>query len=124
MQGEDNVEIEKRLKKRGSELGDINIETVVKEKEAIQEKVIKVMLIGKLENPKIECLRELYHAESQTQIVPLGVKKSIALQKFRIPFKNMSPTLDADVEFTFVRTPKSEGEDSCVDLGQYVDCSC
>jgi hypothetical protein len=50
------------------------------------------MLLGRLENPKIECLRELYHSETDSQIIPLGVKRSIAQQKFRIPFKNLSTT--------------------------------
>ena len=36
------------------------------------------MLIGKMENPKIECMRELYHTESQSNIIPLGVKKGTA----------------------------------------------
>jgi hypothetical protein len=63
------------------------------------------MLIGRLENPKIECLRELYHGPSESKIIPLGVKKSVAQQKFRIPFKNLSMTQDADVEFTFVKMP-------------------
>lgn len=34
------------------------------------------MLLGKLDNPKIECHRELYHKETETKIIPLGVKKS------------------------------------------------
>jgi hypothetical protein len=34
------------------------------------------MLLGKLDNPKIECTRELYHKESDCKIIPLGVKKS------------------------------------------------
>jgi len=36
----------------------------VKEKEKEKEKELRVMVIGRLENPKIECLRELYHEES------------------------------------------------------------
>lgn len=73
---EDNMEIEKRLTKRGSDIGDIDIETVMNEKPT-EKKEIKVMLLGKLENPKIECLRELYHTETESKIIPLGVKKSI-----------------------------------------------
>jgi hypothetical protein len=34
------------------------------------------MLLGKLENPRIECMRELYHTEVDDKIIPLGVKKS------------------------------------------------
>jgi hypothetical protein len=38
-------------------------------------------------------------------MIPLGVKKSQAQQKYRIPFKNTSATQDADIEFTFVKVP-------------------
>jgi len=72
---DEKIEIEKRLKKRGSEIGDIDIETIINEKQSTP-KEIRVMLLGKLENPKIECLKELYHAESDSRIIPLGVKKS------------------------------------------------
>lgn len=108
------TEVEKRLKKKGSEITDIDIETVIKERE--KEKELRVMVIGKLENPKIECLRELYHDETGSKVIPLGVKKSIAQQKFRIPFKNSSLTQDADIEFTFIKMPKAEGEDNSIDL--------
>ena len=73
---DEEVEIEKRLTKRGSEISDIDIETIINDKQNIP-KELRVMLIGKLENPKIECLRELYHEETDSKIIPLGVKKSI-----------------------------------------------
>ena len=88
------------------------------------------MLIGKLENPKIECLRELYHSETDSKIIPIGVKMSLPTQKFRIPFKNTCLTQDADVEFTFVKLPPKqpglleEEEYSDVDLMQYLDFYC
>lgn len=93
---------------------------------------MKVMLLGRLENPKIECLRELYHHESESKIIPIGVKRSAPTQKFRVPFKNTSPNQDAEIEFTFVKLPKSqrpnldlEEEDECeVDLNQYLDFYC
>lgn len=66
------------MKKKGSEITDIDIETVIKEKEKEKEKELRVMVIGRLENPKIECLRELYHEESGSKVIPLGVKKSIS----------------------------------------------
>ena len=34
------------------------------------------MLIGKLENPKLECLRELYQKENESSVIPIGVKIS------------------------------------------------
>jgi hypothetical protein len=50
------------------------------------------MLLGKLENPEIKCMKELYHTDTDCNLIPLGVKKSQAQQKFRIPFKNFSQT--------------------------------
>ena len=49
---------------------------VIEEKIASRQTELKVMLLGKLDNPKIECMRELYHKESDCKIIPLGVKKS------------------------------------------------
>lgn len=37
-------------------------------------------------------------------IVSLAVKKTGGIQKFKVPFKNMSTYLDADIEFAFIRT--------------------
>jgi hypothetical protein len=61
------------------------------------------MVIGRLENPKIVCLRQLYHHEGESMVLPLHVKANVATQKYRIPFKNMNANLDADVEFQFVK---------------------
>jgi hypothetical protein len=55
----EGFEVEKRLKKRGSDLSDIDIE--LHKHEVKEPKCIKVMLLGRLENPEIKCLRELYH---------------------------------------------------------------
>ncbi len=71
---------------------------------------IRVMIIGKLENPKLQCLKELQLAESNYTMIPLGVKKSGAQQKFRIPFKNLSNTLEADFDFLFVKLSQKEEE--------------
>jgi hypothetical protein len=43
-------------------------------------------------------------------MIPLGVKKSGAQQKFRIPFKNLSNTLEADFDFLFVKLSQKEEE--------------
>lgn len=63
------------------------------------------MLIGRLENPKLKCMRELRYSETDCNVIPLGVKISQSQQKFRVPFKNLSTTQDADYDFTFVKTP-------------------
>lgn len=52
-------------------------------------------------------MRELFHSDSGCDVVPIGVKKNVAQQKFRIPFKNLSTTLDADFDFTFVKMSPS-----------------
>lgn len=78
---------------------------MIEEKIVTKKKEIKVMLIGKLENPKVACLRELYHEDGKEKVIPLCIKTSIATQKFRIPFKNLSENADSDVEFTFVKMP-------------------
>ena len=56
---------------------EIDVETVVNEEFEV-ERELKVMLIGKLENPKIECMRELNHCDTECNIIPLGVKKNIS----------------------------------------------
>jgi hypothetical protein len=37
---------------------------------------MRVMIIGRLENPKLKCMRELRHAETDCNVIPLGVKIS------------------------------------------------
>jgi hypothetical protein len=81
------------------------MDITIEERMTVKKTEMKVMLLGKLENPKIECMRELYHNDTESKIIPLGVKKSQPTQKFRIPFKNTSLSQDADVEFTFVKLP-------------------
>ena len=41
---------------------------------------------------------------TNTQIVSLAVKKSLPIQKFKVPFKNLSTYLDSDIEFAFIKT--------------------
>lgn len=45
-------------------------------------------------------------------MIPLGVKKSGAQQKFRIPFRNLSSTVDADFDFTFVKVAQQKDEEN------------
>lgn len=69
--------IEKTLKTSGNELEDIKI-TTLKQEDIQVENEIKVMIIGKLENPKLVCMRELRHHESDCDMISIGVKKDIA----------------------------------------------
>jgi hypothetical protein len=63
-------------------------------------------------------------------MIPLGVKKSGAQQKFRISFKNLSTTLEADFDFLFVKmTQKKDNEEEEeskeeVDLTPYFEFYC
>lgn len=67
---EDKQEVEKHVISRsGSDL-----DPLIEEK--VRKTELRIMLLGKLENPKLECLRELYHEDGQNKIIPLGVKKS------------------------------------------------
>jgi hypothetical protein len=36
------------------------------------------MLIGRLDNPKLKCLKELHHSETDSSVIPLGVRKNIS----------------------------------------------
>lgn len=36
-------------------------------------------------------------------VTPICVKVGVAIQKYRIPFKNMSDSQDAELEFQFVK---------------------
>ena len=96
--------IEKRLK-HGSEEELEEIEVDAKAVGGrLPSQTMKVMIIGKLENPRIECLRQLNEDTTNCNVISLGVKKNIAQQKFRIPFKNLSTSLDAELDFIFVKT--------------------
>ena len=66
---------EKQLKSADS-IEYIEIESKEVDKE--EENEINVMLIGKLENPKLKCMRELRLSETDCNVIPLGVKISQA----------------------------------------------
>jgi hypothetical protein len=104
--------VEKRLK-HGSE---DELEEIEVEAKAVGGRLpcqtMKVMIIGKLENPKIECLRQLNEDTTRCNIISLGVKKGITQQKFRIPFKNLSTALDAEFDFSFVKAEASPAPDT------------
>jgi len=50
----------------------------------------------------------LFHNETKSMVIPLCVKLAGAMQKFRIPFKNLSMTNDSDVEFNFLKSKQIE----------------
>ena len=116
--------LEKRLKSADDfeaiDMDIISVDLLPKEEE------LRVMLIGRLENPRLKCMRELRHSETECNVIPLGVKISQTQQKFRIPFKNLSLAQDADFDFTFVKTPASESaeEDDEEDLSSNFEFYC
>lgn len=65
---------------------------------------IDVLLLGYLDNPKIKCIKQLFNQATNSELVSLAVKKTQGIQKFKLPFKNLSSYLDSDVEFAFIRT--------------------
>jgi len=68
---------------------------------------MKVMVLGKLENPTLNCIKGIKDKVSGEKIIPLAVKRGAALQRFRLPFKNLS-SLDTEFEFIFIKSPKSD----------------
>lgn len=59
------------------DIEEIDVDTIVNEDFEV-DRELKVMLIGKLENPKIECMRELSQCETACNVIPLGVKKNLS----------------------------------------------
>jgi hypothetical protein len=78
---------------------------VLKE-QPIQRK-LEVLLLGFLDNPLIKCMRQLYNRATGQDIISLAVKKAAGVQKFKLPFKNLSTYLDSDIEFAFIKTEQS-----------------
>ena len=60
--------------------------------------------MGYLDNPRIKCMKQLYNKAANSEVVSLAVKKTQGIQKFKLPFKNLSSYLDSDIEFAFIRT--------------------
>ena len=66
---------------------------------------MKVLLAGKVEVPKIQCMKEIFLEEHGMRVMPLAVKKGYQpqIQRFKIPFKNTT-SMDVEVEFQFMKT--------------------
>jgi hypothetical protein len=72
------------------------------------QKKIEVLLLGYLDNPRIKCMKQLYNKSANSELVSLAVKKAQGIQKFKLPFKNLSSYLDSDIEFAFIRTTQQK----------------
>ena len=49
-------------------------------------------------------MKQLFNKSASSDVVSLAVKKTQGIQRFKLPFKNMSNYLDSDIEFAFIRT--------------------
>ena len=68
---------------------------------------LDILLLGYLDNPKIKCMKQLFNEAANSELISLAVKKAGGIQKFKLPFKNLSTYLDSDIEFAFIRAPQT-----------------
>ena len=83
---------------------------------------IEILLLGFLDNPMIKCVKQLFNKAANQEIISLAVKKTGGIQKFKLPFKNLSSYLDADIEFAFIRTQNPEGKTPGEAKMEPIDC--
>lgn len=69
-----NEDTEKHLKK-GADSDEVSLQTIASAPKEVKQ--IKVMVIGRLENPTIKCLKQLNHVESGCAVVPIGIKRGV-----------------------------------------------
>lgn len=51
-------------------------------------------------------MKQLFNEATNSDLISLAVKKAGGIQKFKLPFKNLSTYLDSDIEFAFIRAPQ------------------
>ena len=100
-----------RTEKRVGDDGKIEISRVSIRRE------MKVILCGKLENPTLFCLKGIKEDGIDASTIPLVARRRVDVQKFKLPFKNLSNT-ETDFEFIFIKSVKSNDaeEDSLESL--------
>lgn len=97
-------------------------------KELALQQRIEILLAGKVNVPKITCLKEMNLGQFDQKIVPIAIKKvpSQPIQKFRLPLKNDGNS-DVEVELQFMKTCAAfnvkDGEQNNVPLVQSVTAS-
>jgi hypothetical protein len=75
---------------------------------------MRVVLCGRLQNPEVKCLKSYWDHPTQTQVIPLAVKKYQPLQKFRLPFRTPGHLQETEFEFIFIKTvPQDNNEHMC-----------
>ena len=67
--------------------------------------VLDIMLMGKIEAPKLSCPKVLKDTPSGIELIKLALKPNMHIQKFKIPFKNTSE-LEYDLDFQYL-TPEN-----------------
>ena len=75
-------------------------------------KKLEILLLGYLDNPKLKCMKYLFNEAANSELISLAVKKAGGIQKFKLPFKNLSTYLDSDIEFAFIRAPQAQTSQS------------
>ena len=93
-----------RIEKRVGDDGKIEISKVSIRRE------MKVILCGKLENPTLFCLKGIKEDGIDASTIPLVARRRVDVQKFKLPFKNLS-SVDTDFEFIFIKSVKSNEAD-------------
>ena len=68
----------------------------------------KVVLLGKIDPPKIFCPWTLKETSEGQKIIPVALKRSSGCQKFRVPFRNES-SKEQEVEFSFIKVGEGAG---------------
>jgi hypothetical protein len=49
-------------------------------------------------------MKQLFNKATNSEMISIAVKKTGGVQKFKLPFKNLSTYLDSEIEFAFIRT--------------------
>ena len=110
--GEQDLESE-RTEKR------IGLNGKIKTSKVSIRRELRVILCGKLENPTLFCLKGIKEDGVDASTIPLVARRRVDVQKFKLPFKNLSNT-DTDFEFIFIKSVKSnDSEDDSFESLQH-----
>ena len=83
---------------------------------------LEILLLGYLDNPVVKCMKQLVNKATGSEIVSLAVKRASGIQKFKLPFKNLSSYLDCDIEFAFIRAPQQTQLSQIGDMLDPIEC--
>jgi len=88
---------------------------------------LRVMVVGKIENPMLYCCKAMFEDKTNQLIIPLAVKRGEALHKYKLPFK-LSNQKEAEFEFIFIKSSKpkncSETEERQVEVFECMSFFC